>query len=280
MKCKNCGAEIPAHVERCQICGADVGFPNVRAAEDPAEDAALSNRVNAAKTAADARGSLKVLENFGEAAKTSQAVLARPLGDLDSFVKSKNKLYTSFHSQVRARSRLPEDNHWDKGRTAAESTIHPNYHEEINFAALSLDGFGVLWWGDYSMTLKELHIGNRTTVFEENPFLFCERHKVIAGKAAPPGYRATWPKRNELAMAKLAAKLTSSTEPKSYPEILLEQGTSKEKADFIECHIFGQIHPASIERVIGPKPKAPPELAIWRSVVNALRKAGVLVEEV
>jgi hypothetical protein len=168
MGCTNCGTVILAHVARCHVCGADVGFPNVRAAEAAGEQAALAVRVNNARVTASARGCLAILEDFGRA--SSRAVLARSLGALDAFVKSDNLLYISFHRQVRAGARIPEDSHWDKGRAAAESTVHPIYSDEINYTALSLDGVGVLWWGEYSIVLKELHIASRTTVFEENPF--------------------------------------------------------------------------------------------------------------
>ena len=97
------------------------------------------------------------MEAFGKAVQSSQAVLARPLGVLDSFAKSKNELYINFHSQVRTGARIPEDNEWDKGRTAAESTIHPNYYQEINYTALSLDGFGVLWWGIFNFSQRIAH---------------------------------------------------------------------------------------------------------------------------
>lgn len=263
------------------MCSHDVGFPNVRAADESAETAALSKRLAAARTTASARAALTALHNFGGAvAQKSQAVLARPLGDVDALVKSQNALYVSFHSQVRAGARVPENNEWDRGRTSAESTIHPNYHEAINYTALSLDGFGVLWWGEYSVALKEVHIAERTTVFEENPFLFTERHQVIAGKRPPAGYRATWEKRHELAMAKLVDKVKYDTKAEDYASILLSQGTSRADADFVECHIYGAVHPNSLERVVGPKPQGGADLVIWRSVSNALRKSGILVEEV
>ena len=101
----NCGAEVPAHVERCIVCGADVGFPNVRAAQENAEVTALELRVNGARVTAVARGTLAVLESFGKAVKASQAIIARPLGDLDALAKSNSALYISFHSQVRAGAR-------------------------------------------------------------------------------------------------------------------------------------------------------------------------------
>jgi hypothetical protein len=223
---------------------------------------------------------LKVLEGFGRAVAQSYAVLARSLGDLDAFVKSDNVLYVSFHSQVRAGSRTPEDNDWDMGRMAAESTLHPNYNDEINYTALSLDGRGVLWWGDYSIVLKDAHIARRTSVFEENPFLFCERHRVIAGKRPPLGYRASWPRRQDLAIAKLGEKISSRTTSSEFVPILLNQGASRADADFIECHIFGPLHRSSIERVIGPRPKRGPDLIIWKSVVAQLQRLGAVIEEI
>lgn len=280
MLCPNCSAPILGHVRQCHVCSADVGFPNVRAAEASSEVAALQSRLAAAETAARARGSLDKLEEFKIAVKKSSAVLARSLGDLEAFVKSDNALYVNFHSQVRARSRIPENNDWDRGRVAVESAVHPFYFEEINYTALSLDYFGVLWWGEYSIVLKEAHIGLRTSVFEENPFVFFERHRVSTGKPPPNGYRAPWANRQDLAAAKLADRITSSTKSDQFSPILLHQGTSRGEADFVECHTFGPIHRSSIERVTGPRPNGGPDLVIWRSVVAALHRLGAVVQEV
>jgi hypothetical protein len=281
MHCPNCKTQVLEHVERCHVCETDVGFPNVRAAASDKETAALASRVADARVTAGARGCLDILEAFGQAVTRSQAVLARSLGDLDALIKRDNVLYVNFHSQVRSRSRLPDDNDWDRGRVSAESAVLPNYFENINFAALSLDGLGVLWWGEYSISLRESHIGARTSVFEENPFVFCERHRVVAGRSVPPGYRATWAGRQELAMAKLVHKLQPAMAAEKFPEILLSQGASRADADFIECHIFGPIHQATIGRVIGLRPSGgDPDLIIWKSVMAKLQKLGVIVEEV
>jgi hypothetical protein len=94
------------------------------------------------------------------------------------------------------------------------------------------------------------------------------------------GFRATWADRGELAMAKLVGQLNPTTQPDQYPKILLSQGTSRYNADFIECHTYGPLHRSSIERVIGPRPKAGPDLIIWKSIVVALQKLGAVVEEV
>lgn len=276
----SCRTEVLPHVERCHVCGADVGFPNVRAADDPSEVNALAKRLADARVAAKARGSGAMLEDFGAAVFGSYTVLARSLGDLDAFIKSDRALYISYHSQVRAGSRTPENNDWDAGRMAAESTVHPTYFEKINYSALSLDGLGVCWWGEYSIVLKSAHLARRTSVFEENPFLFCERHRVIAGKRPPVGFRASWPSRQDLAMAKLGDKLDSRTASSEFASILLNQGTSGGNADFIECHIFGPLHRSSIEKVTGPRPKSKHDLVIWKSVVSQPTKLGVVVKEV
>jgi hypothetical protein len=281
MNCPTCGNLISDSAERCHVCGTDVGFPNVRAAESDKETVALAARVDDAQVSARAAGCLDVLSEFGQAVSKSQAVLARDLGTLDALVKKDNVLYVNFHSQVRSGSRIPEDNDWDKGRVSAENTVLPNYYEKINFAALSLDGFGVIWWGEYSISLKENHIAARTSVFEENPFVFAERHRVVAGRPIPAGYRAPWARRSDLAMAKLVGKIKAGQKAKEFPPILLDQGASRDDADFVECHVYGPLHQASFERVIGRRPSGgDPDLIVWKSVMAKLKKLGVIVEEV
>lgn len=240
----------------------------------------LQERLQTAEVSTAARGCLAVLNDFGAAVLTSRAVLARSLGDVDSWVKSENRLYVSFHKQVRAGERLPQDNSWDRGRIAAESTILPNFYDEVNFAALSLDGRGVLAYGLYSVVLRESIVAHRSSVFEENPFMFCQRHRLIAGDSAPPGYRAVWPERDRLAKAKLSSRVTQTTMPSEYPELLLRQGTGTGDADFIEAHIYGPIHRNAIERVVGPRPKKGPDLVIWRSLSRVLTDIGATLEAV
>src|SRR5690349_6355463 len=97
MNCPRCTTPVREHLERCHVCGYDIGFPNVRAAEQPNEVNALASRVQDANTNAAARKSGHVLYKFGLAVSKSDAVLARSLGTLDSFTKSDNELYVSYH---------------------------------------------------------------------------------------------------------------------------------------------------------------------------------------
>jgi hypothetical protein len=134
-------------------------------------------------------------------------------------------------------------------------------------------------WGEYQITFKDTHITHRTTLFDENSILFCKRHRVVAGDPCPVGFRANWEDRGKLALAKLHSKLTADTTPSDYPGILLSQGTSTGDADFIEAHIYGELHRSAIERVSGPKPRNKADLAIWRSISRTLAELQITVVE-
>ncbi|HEX2554244.1 MAG TPA: hypothetical protein VHL98_11110 [Microvirga sp.] len=251
----------------------------MRFADRTEERTALNARVQNAITSAGAKNALSVLSDFGLAVAGSKCVVARDIGVLQSLVKSDNVLYVTYHSQVRSGSRLPEDNKWDRGRDAAESTVNPFFYKDISFAGLSLNGVGVRAYGDYHITLRENLIAHRTSVFEENPFNFCQKQRITAGQEAPLGYRAVWKERNLLAMAKLHSHISSGTKPDEYADILVTQGTHTGDGEFIEAHIYGPIHRQAIEKVIGRRPKGGPDLPIWRSVVKELRRLGAAVEE-
>ena len=277
--CPRCSAKVPPQARNCVGCQEDVGFPNVRLAKKEEEQIALGVRLQNARTAAAARHAEFALADFGLAVTNSNAVIARGLATLDNLVKSDNILYISYHPQVRSGARIPEENKWDMGRTSAESTVNPFFFEDITFACVSLDGIGPNGYGDYHITLKKRLIDQRTTVFEENVFSFCRRHRVIAGEAAPPGYRASWEQRDQLAMAKLQPAISSATTAAHFPRILVAPGTHSGDGDFIEAHIFGPLHRSAIERVVGPKPKRGADLAIWRSIQRTLHNLGAVIEE-
>lgn len=279
MACTNCGAIVPAHVRTCISCGWDVGFPNVRSAERSSEREELQRRYEEAWVSAAARSCAPVLKMFEEAVSSSHAVVARDLGGLDSWVKSENALYGTYHMQVKSGIRVPANNKWDLGRQSAEGTIHPNYLEEISYAALSLDGTGPVAYGAYQITLKNTHIAHRATVFEENCINFCQRHRIVAGDPCPAGFRANWSDRGKLAVAKLHHKITSETSPSDFPHILLAQGTTTGEAEFVEAHIYGALHRSVIESVTGPRPRHRADLAIWRSIARQLEQIGIAVVE-
>ncbi len=254
MVCRACGTLVPAHVDRCPGCMIDVGYPNVRAAENQEEQKALDRRYLRAQSLAKGRGCSDNLDRFRDAVGQSQAVICRPLSLLQTMISSETQLYATFHQLVRAEARIPADNEFDKRRLAVDTVLFPYYHEEVRFAALTLDGRGLTSYGGYSVVLHNSQIAKRATVFEENSFSFCRRHRVQATEPLPLGYRATWQKRGTLAAAKLHDRLNPDTPPEEFPRILIKIAETTAEDDFIEVHIYGPIHRGGIDRVIGPRP--------------------------
>lgn len=278
MNCPICKEKVPEHVRECPVCGHDVGYPNVRAAEKPEERAALDQRVREAEAAASAKGAAQVLAQFRAAVRGSQAVLCRPLGVVQTLVGSDNELYPTFYQLVNAGARLPEEGPFDRGRPAVDATLFPHYHAQIRFAALTLDGKGLTSYGDFALLLKEVTIKERATVFEGNSFLFCQRQRVVAGTPPPAGYRAIWQERDRLAAAKLHAAVGPATGPEEFPGILLKAGQQTDEDDFIEVHIYGPLHRRGIERVVGRTPKRKADQVMLADLRKRLRDVGIRLE--
>jgi hypothetical protein len=276
MDCGYCGFPTYIGALFCPACFSHVGYPNVRLAQQPKEKAALSRRMLAAEMNASSQDCSDVLNALGSAALATKAVLARSLRAVDKLVRGEPD--PGFHAQVNSGSRIPEDNLWDRGRTAAESTVLPYCYDSVIFAALSLDGLGLTPYGPFFIILKEAMIAHRSSVFEENPFIFCQRHKIYAGSAPPDGYRASWGDRDKLVKAKLASHLSATTNTADFSSIILKPGLGTADGEFVEVHIYGPIHARAIERVIGPKPRRGPDLGIWKSVDLALRRMGASLE--
>lgn len=281
LQCKDCGTNVPYASRECVGCGTDVGFPNVRAANRISETDALEERVRSARISAGARNCVGELEDFGRAVSASKAVLARSLPMLDSVVSNQQAAMVSYYKLTRSGARLPEDNQFDENRARIDGTINPyGVHENIQYAALSLNGLGVSWYGDYSITLADKMISSRSTVFEENPFSFCDKHPIPPTGSVPPGYRAAWDKRGDLGMAKLHPRIEPDMKPDEFADILMEQGVKNSDTDFIEVHIYGALHVRAFEKVILSGPVAKPDRLIWARVKRALKKLGTEVVEV
>jgi len=279
--CGYCGNRIFPSSRTCPTCDEDVGFPNVRYTEDSEETDALRKRLETAEASALAGGYTSILDLFAsEVSAKSQAIVARSLSMITDLIESDAKLYTTFQMQLAADARLPEDNEFDRVRTQFEAAISPLFHEHIRYAALTLDGRWLKHFGAYAMVLKEPIIERRATVFEENPYVFVQRHGMLVTDRCPPGFRAVWKRRGDLAKAKLYARLNKGTLPNEFPEILMPDRVGSAPNDYIEVHIYGKFNRAAIERVIGPAPRSKVDKLLWRRLTNTLKAAGIALEEV
>jgi hypothetical protein len=169
--CSACGNSFHLSQPHCPHCGRPGLYGNVYAAEIAEEVGALEERYQTAKRDAATRGAKAALNDFETALFNSQAVIARPVNEVQRLANSDNELYATYYQLQDAPIRLPTGEKWDVLRVIADSALFPNYKEEIRFGALSLDGLGVSNYGECFIVLRTDMIAHRASVFEENSVL-------------------------------------------------------------------------------------------------------------
>jgi hypothetical protein len=245
MTCPVCAEDVQPHERFCVGCQTDCGFPNVRAAT--AERQALADRVADAEAQAVANGTSEILEKLKTAVKSSQAARARSLDEVYGLVKADNKLIGTFHDLKGAGLLRPSATAMEAARQSAEPLVFLNYHEKIQFAALTLNDEGLFNYGNCVMVFREASIAARATVFEENCVLFCQRRNIgPANPVVPTGHRATWDQRHDLAVAKLGPRLRSGMTDSDLAPLLLMSGGEAAKDEFIEIHIYERLHRSAL----------------------------------
>lgn len=271
--CDHCGNAIPLRWERCPHCGLPGLFPNVRAAEAPAEREALAHRYRKALQAATASGADEEIARFEEDTAGSKAVMARPMRELDRLVTSDQELIPSYYGLLAGQVRLPHGNQWDGLRGIADEALFPGYREHIRFAALSLDGKGLSSYGECSFVLSDHMIGHRASVYEENSAVSMEKH----GYKPPAGHRATWADRARLCVVKLASMIRAGTLRNQFAPLLLGTGTTSKEDRFVEVHVWGPMTIRSIERILVKKQR---RQAFYKSLRDRLKTFGIELEEI
>jgi hypothetical protein len=266
MKCPFCSEDVRPSERHCAACQTDCGFPNVRAAEQDEEIKALAGRVAEAERQADKNGTAPLLAKLRTATNRSRAVRAHSLDEVHALVNSESRLMGTFYDLKGAGLLRPAATEMEASRQSAEPLVFPNYHQKIQFAALTLDDTGLFTYGNCAMIFQEAKIANRATVFEENCVFFCQRRDIgPARPAIPPGYRATWARRGDLAVAKLGPRLSAGMEESDLASILLSSGTDASKDDFVEVHIYDRLHRSAIDYVI-VRLKRPGDKALVRQM--------------
>lgn len=277
--CSECGHDIQQPAERCPHCGRPGYFWNVLTAMETAEREALERRYQAAKRDAVSRKADAQLQDFENAIANSQAVIARSESEVLRLASSTKQLYSTYYEQIEAGVRLPDGDEWDVLRELADTVLFPKYKQEMRFAALSLDGFGLSNYGSCSIVFREDMISHRASVFEENSALFMERRKIKISRtpALPKGHRATWDDRAKLCAVKLSQKIDSTTLSDKYSALLMKQGVSSEDDEFVEVHIWGPMTVLTMERVIVTTPKPHHRATILKAIKAKLAKHNVQV---
>jgi hypothetical protein len=251
MKCPTCSEEVRPHERHCEACRTDCGFPNVRAAEQNDEKRALAGRVADAERQAGNNGTAPLLAKLRAAARRSRAVRVRSLDEVYALVKRDDTLMGNFYDLKGAGLLRPSATEMEAARQSAEPLVFLNYQEKIQFAALTLDDTALFTYGNCAMIFQEAKIANRATVFEENCVLFCQRRDFGPSRPKiPPGYRATWPQREDLVVAKLGPRLGVHMQESDLPSILISSGSDPSKDDFVEVHIYDRLHRSALDYVV------------------------------
>ena len=249
MNCRNpkCRKPVPPSTRLCPTCSWDNGYPNVRQAH--AERTALRRRLKLAEEDAIRRSCLDQLKMLREHLQTSVAVIATSASKAHALLSDSSEAYTTFYRVVDSGARTPRANWFDQVRGVADELLFPNYRDYISFAALSLNGIGCWYYGSVHLVLADFAIRERATAFEENSLFFCQKHQLGVHSPVPPGYRAVWKRRDELAAAKLSPIVHSATSHQDLPGILLRRPEEVD-ADFVEIHIFERLNRDSIQKVV------------------------------
>src|SRR5438552_1866901 len=119
--CANCGSPITEAEDRCLTCGAHIGFPNVRAAQD--EQAMLAIRYESVIEVAKRQGGHDALIRFDESMRRTFAVINVDLQFLDFFLADAKNLYSTYKLGVKSQTRKAAAAENDRRRVGVEGTF-------------------------------------------------------------------------------------------------------------------------------------------------------------
>ena len=250
-KCTSCGSDLENDLmPRCPVCGVE-RYSNIHHAQRPPEVQALNRRYRETIATAKAEGRSESLADFERAVSESVAVINVTPLFLRRFFNQDSALYKDYGSLVNAEIRLPAPERDHQRRTITEALLFPTYEGRIVYAALSLDGSGLISYGSCAMRLKPEALAGRTTVMEENSFLITARpeyqNAFLSDKIPyPTGHRAIWEERHNLAVAKLGASIRPNMTRDDHTALVLSSTGNRAEDKFIEVHIFGSFSQRAI----------------------------------
>ncbi len=245
MACSYCGESFVVGLRWCPHCARPSLFPNVDLAGAPEETEALARRYQAQVERAEALGQEAALMKFEQHVAGSCACKGMPRWELERLVASDTATAATYYQQIDGRSRIPDDNRWDRLRRIADAAFFQAFGEDIHFAALSTDGKWLTSYGDGAVFFKDNMISHRATVFEKNTATWVEDSGALQ---IPPGHRAIWNQRSHLAVAKLGEVACSG--PCDVSSLLLSCGHSSADDSFMEVHIYGGFTIRSTDAIV------------------------------
>ena len=253
--CENCGKTARYGIEpECRACYWPHAMyaPNVQIARKL--ESALQGRFDNTRESATNDSWRPLFEAMVDIGVKSEAVAAVEVNFAVDLFSSARMYYIPYAQQVRGGVRAPAGDTDDAHRRVVDSLIYGGYGEQINFASLSADGRGVPSWGKIFLQLDSAAIGYRSTVLEENSYIFVVAHKLSADTVANrmnvlAGYLAAWDGRHKLVASKLGPLVATMPSPSDLASKIVSAGTGRADADFLEVHIFGPFNHQAVEAV-------------------------------
>ena len=253
--CPNCGSPASKGLRHCPTCQRDLGFPNVRECGAAAEKAAVRRRATQAREDAEKRDCEAEFLGFENALeKQACVVVSMEAGRAMAFMEDPRETYANYETLVGAGVRKPAAPENDRHRTIVASMLYGSYGNMIRYGVLSLCPIGLPTYGEVHLRLKDVAIRARVSFTETNSFAFVKEHNLRPGASTPPpGHRAVWDNRQELALAKLGRRLKKGDGSDVWQELLVaSDGQNREKDDFVEAHIFDHFDCYAVEDITVP----------------------------
>lgn len=281
MKCPQCTLDVSPGRAICDMCQFHIGYPNVRFATQPEHRDALNTRVNDTLQQLQAQGlgdAAQQMESL--VAQHSRAVMARRNSQIKDLIERDGGVFLTFYQQIASDRRSPEDNRWDRIRKAVDAALFPYYEDQINFLCLSLNDRGVEYYGDFHFSFSDASICHRTTVFQENTVVFCEKQEIRITDPDFRGFVATWNDRGKLALCKLRADVQDGQTLQDLQSIIIRNDPQNRKGyeDFIECHVYGALNVRNAVRITYRESARKEDRVLQKRAVRLLKRLGLLPE--
>jgi hypothetical protein len=235
----------------CVVCNTFLGYPNVNDAQREEQLVAFNKRYDETLLKITDDSHRKKIKDFENAIETeARAVVNIDLDYLEHFIINKNILYSSYGLSTAGETREYAKSQFDKERRGVEGFIFGSNAHHIRYAALSLNKSGLKSYGDYTLSLKNIAIADRGTVFEENSYIVFQKYFNQNDFTFENGHVACWGNKHLLAVVKCSEEIIKKNKT-TFADILLKSTGDRKTDNFMEVHIFGTFKKESIESVKG-----------------------------
>ena len=234
--CAECREVIEHWQSQCR-CGVLIGFPNFRSANDERDE--LANRYQDARDDCLKRGVEPLMSRFEALVEQSRPVIAMAYAVADDLLRPGK--YRNYHQRILSGERNPANLENAAHREMVGAKLFPGYKENMQYAALSPDGRGLMNYGPVTLQwdVKKHYLGIRATLIEENSYMLFKRLGLGDPETPiPAGYRAIWEDRVKLAVAKHANRLTPATDESELVNLLISPADDFADDEFVEVVIY------------------------------------------